>query len=133
MSVDELIAINGLLIERETELAGVSAMEHQVTKILGQPYPFDDLSASLPSKRKSKAIRGAKRPKLKAPPKARRLRANESAYRVYSLQNGKAVIDEISDFRPFEHLLQNPLPSLQITKVETLDANRSTAEILFER
>ena len=133
MSLDELIAINGLLIERETAYAGVSSLEDEVSKILGQAFPFQKPLAELPSTKKAKAKRGAKRAKKKGPPKIRKLRAGEIAYRVHTLQNGDRLIEDLPDFRPFEHLLLSPLPNLQIQKVEILDESRKPSALLYER
>ena len=132
MSLDELIAINGLLIERETALAGASALELQVSKILGQDYPFAPLPIELPSTRKRKPVRSPKRARKKGPPKIRRLRNDEAAYRVQTLQNGELIQEDLPEFKPFEHLLLEPLPQVQIRKVETISASRRPIEVLFD-
>ncbi|MDQ8203568.1 hypothetical protein [Pelagicoccus sp. SDUM812003] len=132
MSIDELIAVNSLLIERETELAELSQIERSITELLGQPYPFDAPQAELPSSHKRKLAKAKKRPTKKGPPKIRRLKDDEFAYRVTLSENGEIKTHDLLDFAPFQDLLAKPLPHLRIHKVETIDVSQSPVDLLFE-
>ncbi|WP_378924065.1 hypothetical protein [Pelagicoccus mobilis] len=132
MSIDELVAVNSLLIERETCLADLSHIEHTISDILGEAYPFEDPKVELPSRKKGKRAKAPKKQKAKAPPKIRRLKPGESGYRVTLLENGEVQTHDLLDFAPFQSLLATPLPHHRIQKVEILDDSFESADILFE-
>jgi len=132
MSIDELVAVNSLLIERETSLADLSHIERTITDILGQPYPFQEPAAALPSRKKGKRAKAPKKQKAKATPKIRRLKDGETGYRVTLHENGQVQTHDLLDFAPFQTLLAKPLPHHRIQKVETLNDSLAPSDTLYE-
>ncbi|MDQ8181905.1 hypothetical protein QEH57_14645 [Pelagicoccus sp. SDUM812005] len=132
MSLDELVAVNSLLIERETSLADLSHIETTISDILGEPYPFDDPAVELPSRKKAKRAKAPKQPKAKAAPKIRRLKDGETGYRVTLVENGERKTHDLLDFAPFQKLLAKPLPHHRIQSVATLDDTLNVADTLYE-
>ncbi len=132
MSIDELVAVNSLLIERETCLADLSHIESTISDILGEPYPFAPPEVPLPSTRKGKRAKALKQPKAKAPPKIRRLKDGETGYRVTLIENGESKTHDLLDFAPFQKLLAQPLPHHRIQFVATLDDTLNVADPLYE-
>lgn len=132
MSIDELVAVNSLLIERETCLADLSHIESTLSDILGQPYPFPEPATPLPSTRKGKRAKALKQPKAKAAPKIRRLKDGETGYRVTLLENGEQKTHDLLDFAPFQKLIANPLPHQRIQTVATLGDTQQVADTLYE-
>ncbi len=132
MSIDELVAVNSLLIERETCLADLSHIETTISDILGEPYPFLDPETPLPSTQKGKRAKALKQPKAKAPPKIRRLKDGETGYRVTLLEHGELKTHDLLDMSPFQQLLTAPLPHHRIQSVATLDDTLSVADTLYE-
>lgn len=131
LSIDELVAVNSLLIERETCLADLSHIESTISDILGQDYPFPEPEASLPSCKKGKRAKAGKKPKAKKPPKVRRLKEGESGYRITLLENGDRKCHDLVDFAPFQELLANPLPHHRIESVATIDDSLELIETLL--
>ncbi|WP_309024181.1 hypothetical protein [Pelagicoccus sp. SDUM812002] len=132
MSIDELVAVNSLLIERETCLADLSHIETTISDILGQLYPFEDPAVELPSNKKGKRAKATKQPKAKAAPKIRRLKDGETGYRVTLTEKCGAKTHDLLDFAPFQKLLVNPLPHHRIQSVATLDDTLNVADTLYE-
>lgn len=132
MSIDELVAVNSLLIERETRLAGLSQIESAISDILGSPYPFQDPEAEIPSLKKGKRSKAPKKRKSKANPKIRRLKDGESGYRISIIEHRALQTHDLLDFTPFQALLSKPLPTQRIQKVVTLDKNSTPVDTLFE-
>lgn len=132
MPIDELVAINGLLIDRETCYAEVNRIEMAVSDILGQAYPFPPPTSELPSKITRKATPGKKRPSPKPLPKIRRLQDGEQAYRVTTHEQGQTRQQSLRDFSPFAELFANPLPSYRITRIETIRDQGELAALLWE-
>lgn len=135
MSIDELVAVNSLLIERETCLADLSHIESTISDILGQPYPFSGAPVELPSLRKRAAApkrAATAKSASKPPPRIRRLKPEEFAYRVTTSESGVQSSSDIFDFTPFQDLLANPLPRHRILKVETIDERQNATETLYD-
>ncbi|MBC2604937.1 hypothetical protein H5P27_02665 [Pelagicoccus albus] len=132
MSIDELVAVNSLLIERETCLADLSHIETTISDILGQEYPFELPAATLPSTQKGKRVKAPKKKKAKAAPKIRRLKEPEIAYRVVLQENGENLTHDLLDFSPFLDLIATPLPNHRIQSVATLGPTFEVVESLFE-
>lgn len=132
MSIDELVAVNSLLIQRETCLADLSHIESTISDILGEPFPFDPPPVELPSTKKGKRAKAAKKVKPKKPKKIRRLKEGESAYRVTLSENGETETHILLDFSPFQDLVDNPLPHHRILTIETIDIEEEQVELLLE-
>lgn len=132
MSIDELVAVNSLLIERETCLADLSHIETTISDILGQAYPFPVPETPLPSTRKGKRAKALKKPKAKAAPKIRRLKEGETGYRVTLVENGETKTHELLDMSPFQQLLAQPLPHHRIQSVVTIDDSLEFVDTLYE-
>lgn len=132
MSIDELVAVNSLLIERETSLADLSHIEHTISDILGQSYPFQLPSAPLPSTQKGKRAKAPKKQKAKAVKKIRRLKDEEVGYRVIVTENGETATHDLLDLSPFQHLFANPLPHNGIQSVATINKSLEVIDTLFE-
>lgn len=132
MSIDELVAVNSLLIERETSLADLSHIETTISDILGEPYPFPPPSTPLPSTLKSARAKALKQPKAKTAPKIRRLKEGEIGYRVTLLENGQSHTHDLLDFCPFQDLLARPLPHHRILSVATIDDAHAPIDTLFD-
>ncbi|EDY81530.1 hypothetical protein VDG1235_1148 [Verrucomicrobiia bacterium DG1235] len=132
MSIDELVAVNSLLIERETTLADLNHIETSISGILGQPYPFATPQAALPSATKRKRAKAKKLPKKKGPPKIRRLKDGEFAYRVTLVENGEQKTHDLLDFAPFQSLLATPLPHHRIQSIHTINDLLERVDALHE-
>ncbi len=120
MPIDELVAINSLLIKRESELSRLSQIESSLSEILGQRFPFEPPQEPLPSTLKRKATKAKKRPNPKKVPKLRRLRAGEMAYRVVTLEHGEHKKQDLIDVSALQDLLEHPLPQHRILSIHTL-------------
>lgn len=132
ISTEELIAINGLLIEREGAYARVSNIEQDIEKILGGEYPFPTPEAVPPSHHKRKPN---KKPKTKATkkahPKLRRLKTGEYAYQITWLENGTQNQQTILQPAAIDTLIKDPLPNCKLLHVATLDANSQVVEQIY--
>lgn len=130
-SPEELIAINGLLIEREGKFARVHTLESQINALLGGSYPFDPPEVIVPSTIKKKATK-AKKAKGKAKPfKARRLNEGEVGYRMTWHDKGQDTEQIATDLRSLEALISESLPGMKLLKIETVDLNGATIEQIF--
>lgn len=133
ISSEELIAINGLLIEREVAFARVGSLEQSINELLGGDYPFPAPETIPTSTQKRKAKKkAAKAPKAKGPPKLRRLRSPEVAYRIHTLVKGEAQSRELTDLKPIESIVKGQVASIRLSKVETLNSKGEAVELLFE-
>ncbi len=134
MSIDELVAVNSLLIERETCLADVSRIEAAIADRLGQPYPFPPLPVALPSTQRGPRSKAAPKAKsaAKRPGRIRRLKPNELGYRITISENGVLATRDLPDFDSFQHLLVDPLPHHRILKIATIADDGELAETLFD-
>lgn len=132
--LDELVAVNSLLIERETNLADLSHIETTISEILGQPYPFPEPSAHLPSTQKGRRVKHSRKPKAKAnkQTKIRRLKPGEIGYRVTVLELGVRKTHDLLDIAPIQDQLSNPLPHYRILEVLTIDTALETVDTLFD-
>lgn len=133
ISSEELIAINGLLIKREAAFARVGSIEQSINELLGGDYPFPTPEAIPTSTQKRKAKKkAAKAPKAKGPPKLRRLRAPEVAYRIHTMVKGEAQSRELTDLKPIDSIVKGQIAGIRLSKVETLDSKGDAVEVLFE-
>ncbi len=135
VSTEELIAINGLLIEREGAYARVGEIEQSINRILGGEYPFDTPEAIPPSAYKRKKVKKTPRAAQKtanAPIKLRRLKAGECAYRLTWSEKGEPQTSEATELRAIEKLIKQPLPGMKLLKVETLDADAAVVESIYD-
>ncbi len=135
VSTEELIAINGLLIEREGAFARVSEIEQSINRLLGDEYPFDAPEAVPPSAFKRKALKQKRITEAKAPdaPKIRRLKAGECAYRFTWSEKDGVHVREATELRPIEALIKQPLPGTKLLKVETLDLDSAVVDCLYDQ
>lgn len=131
------IQINQKLMEREDRLVEVFDLERQINSILGgEPYPLVPPDA-LPSRQKRKKPVRKATPKKAAPLRVRKLEPEtESAYRIEYQQNGETRVEIHTDPRPLALLLNTPLPTIKIQRIETVhpaDAGEwNPIETLFE-
>ena len=130
-STEELIAINSLLIEREAEFARVHSIEEQISALLGAEYPFDPPEVTIPSTIKKKASK-AKRAAKEVPIKVRRLADDEVAYRFTWIDKGQTVSNELTDLKAVDALINDALPGMKLLKVETLNFDSATVQVLYE-
>ena len=130
-STEELIAINSLLIEREAEFARVHSIEEQISALLGAEYPFAPPEVTIPSTIKKKASKAARAAKV-APIKIRRKASGEVAYRFIWIDKGQTVINELTETKAVDSLINDSLPGMKLLKVETLDFDSAVVEILYE-
>ncbi|MCH6255645.1 hypothetical protein MLD52_03745 [Puniceicoccaceae bacterium K14] len=133
MPIDELVAINSLLIKRESELSRLSQIERSVSEILGQRYPFEAPKEPLPSTQKRKATKAKKRPKAKKTPKIRRLKQGEIAYRVTTLEHGEPKEQDLIDVSSLQALLENPLPHCRIQTIHTISEDLTPIDRLLDQ
>ncbi|MDQ8194390.1 hypothetical protein QEH59_08130 [Coraliomargarita sp. SDUM461004] len=132
-SSEELIAINSLLIEREAELARVYATESRINQLLGADYPFEAPGVTLPSSIKRKKPTKAKKVKAKAAViKPRRLDTGEAAYRITWTERGQSTQQNAADLKHLNALLKEPLPSMKLLKVQTIDIAGAPVETLYD-
>ena len=130
-STEELIAINSLLIEREAEFARVHSIEAQISELLGAPYPLEPPEVVVPSTIKKKATKATRAAKVK-PLKVRRLAEGEVAYRFTWIDKGQTVVNELTELKAVDTLIHDALPGMKLLKVETLDLDSNTVELLHE-
>ena len=130
-STEELIAINGLLIEREAEFSRVHSIEAQISALLGAEYSFDPPEVTIPSTIKKKASK-AKRAAKEAPIKVRRLANDEVAYRFTWIDKGQTVINELTELKAVDALINDTLPGMKLLKVETLDFDSEIVQMLYQ-
>ena len=124
ISTEELIAINGLLIEREAAFARVGGIEQSINELLGGDYPFPTPEAIPASTHKRKAKKKAtKAPKPKGPPKLRRLRSPEVAYRIHTIEQGETQQRDTSDLKPLEAIINGTISGIRLSKVETINSS----------
>lgn len=132
LPTEELIAINDLLIERETAFAHIVRIEDTISGILGQSYPLQPPEAILPSTVKKK-VKKRSIPKTKeASIKLRRLNQDEVAYRVYYLEQAKPNQVDLVNVSAAQNLHDNPLPGIKVTRIVTLGADLEIAETLLD-
>lgn len=134
ISTEELIAINGLLIEREGAFARVGDIEQSINQLLGADYPFETPEAIPPSRQKRKPVKRAKAAKAKVvgPPKLRRLKPGECAYRFTWQNKSGTHSSEATDLKAADALVKHPLPGTKLAKVETLDLEATVVECIYE-
>ncbi|MDF7826263.1 hypothetical protein P4B35_19705 [Pontiellaceae bacterium B12227] len=131
------IQINQKLMEREDRLVEIFDLERQINGILGgEPYPLAPPD-TLPSRQKRKKPKRKAAPKKAAPLRVRKLDPEtESAYRIEYQQNDETCVEIHTDPRPLALLLNTPLPTLGIQRLETVqatdDGEWNTVETLFE-
>jgi hypothetical protein len=131
-SPEELIAINSLLIEREAAFARVHSIESRISELLGEPYPFSAPAVELPSKIKNRAKKTTKQKGTKSKPfKPRRLNADEVAYRLTLIDKGQVIEQSATDLKHVTTLLADSLPGMKLQKVETVDLNNKSVEVLM--
>ncbi|ADE55351.1 hypothetical protein [Coraliomargarita akajimensis] len=132
---EDLIAINGLLIEREGAFARVSDIEQSINQLLGDDYPFAAPEHVPPSRQKRKVVKGKKSSKAKkqTAPKIRRLLSGEHAYRLTWSEHGNTHTSTATDVRSIESLIKQPLQGMRLLKVETLDLDSAVLECIYER
>lgn len=126
MRLDQQIRVNELLLQREELFLRIHAVDTEVNRLLGEPWPFT--RPPLPSDRRAKRKAGATpaaapAAKLKPPAETlRRLDEGETAYRVTYRQFGRAVTEIHHDFAALATLLACQGDQLQVEHIETLDA-----------
>jgi hypothetical protein len=130
-SPEELIAINGLLIEREGEFARVHTLESQINALLGDSYPFDPPVTTVPSTIKKKVVKPKKAVSKTKPFKARRLNHSEVAYRMTWHDSGQETERTATDLRGLDTLIQESLPGMKLLKIETVDLSGNSVEKIF--
>lgn len=130
---EELIAINDLLIERETAFSGIGRIEDAIANILGQPYPLDPPKTILPSTVKKKKVKQAKvaAPKVSIP-KLRKLFSDEISYRVFYTDGTEHLEQDILDPMAAQKFLEKPLPGFKINRVITLQKDLEIQDILYD-
>lgn len=133
ISSEELIAINGLLIKREVAFARVGSIEQSINELLGGDYPFPTPEAIPPSTQKRKGKKkAAKAKKPQGPPKLRRLRSPEVAYRIHTIEQGQPQQRDASDLKPLEAIIKGTIAGIKLTKAETLNSSGEAVEVLFQ-
>ncbi|WP_269523998.1 hypothetical protein [Coraliomargarita parva] len=133
VSREELIAINGLLIQREAAYARVGGIERAINDLLGADYPFDVPEAIPPSLVRRKTVKRKAPAKDKsAELKLRRLKEDECAYRFTWTEHGQRQTRVVTDLRNVDAFIKCPLPGMKLLKVETLDLNSKLVDCLFE-
>ncbi len=133
ISTEELIAINGLLIEREVAFARVGSIEQSINELLGGDYPFPAPEAIPPSTQKRKTKKKAARAaKPKGPPKLRRLRSPEVAYRIHTIEQGQPQQREATDLKPLEAIIKGTITGIRLSKVETLNSSGEAVEVIYQ-
>jgi len=126
MRSDHHIRVNECLLQREELFLRIHAVETEVTRLLGGPFPFT--LPDLPSARRTKRPARALSPAPAKPPIAlRRLEPGESAYRVTYRQFAKVMIEEHHDFEAVRTLFACQTPQLEIQSVEILNADGTVA------
>jgi hypothetical protein len=131
-SPEELIAINSLLIKREAAFARVHSVESRISELLGEPYPFEAPAVELPSRNKKKASKASKHKQSKSKPfKPRRLNQGEVAYRLCWIDKGQEIEQCATDLKCVTSLITDSLPGLKLHKIETIDLNNETIEVLI--
>ncbi|MEI6892815.1 MAG: hypothetical protein V5783_11650 [Pontiella sp.] len=130
------IQINQKLMEREDRLVELFDLERQINGILGgAPYPFVSRD-TLPSRQKRKKPARKTAPKKAAPHRVRKLDPEtEAAYRIEYLQNDETCIEIHTDPRPLALLLNTPLPTLGLQRIETVQSENegewTVVDVLF--
>ena len=132
ISTEELIAINGLLIEREGAYARVGNIEQSINQLLGGDYPFPAPETIPTSTQKRKAKKKtAKAAKPKGPLKLRRLRNPEVAYRIHTLEHNEPKQGESQDLKPLDAIITGTISGIRLSKVETVNNRGEVVEILY--
>ncbi|MGB0415531.1 MAG: hypothetical protein ACPGKS_01645 [Coraliomargarita sp.] len=133
-STEDLIAINGLLIEREAKYARVGEIEASINQLLDGDYPFPPPEHIPPSTRKRKAPKRKKAAATKATPgpKLRRLRTGEFAYRIHwRNSDGTESQSEITEFKAIDTLIKSLQPGAKPLQIETLDLENEVVDCLY--
>ena len=133
VSPEELIAINSLLIEREEAYARVAEIEQSICHLLGADFPFEPPRA-IPSsahKRKASKKRRAASKKAQGPPKIRRLKPGECAYRFTWSEKEHVQVREATELRAIETFIKHPTSGNKLLKVETLDIDSEVVDCIF--
>lgn len=131
-SPEELIAINSLLIQREAELARVHITESRINELLGENYPFEAPSVTLPSSIKKKAAKPKKSKAKQVAFKPRRLNPGEVAYQITWTEKGQTSEQNATDLKHLNSLLHEPLPGMKLLKVQTIDIDGAPVETLYD-
>lgn len=133
-STEDLIAINGLLIEREASYARVGELEASINQLLQGNYPFPTPECIPPSAQKRKSAKRKKAVSTKAPPspKLRRLRVDEFAYRIHwRHSDGTESHSEITEFKAIDTLIKSPQSGAKLLGIETLDSESGVVDCLY--
>ncbi len=130
MRRDQQIRVNELLLQREELFLRIHEAETEVSRILGEPFPFT--LPEIPSLRRGKRKTSDPRPPAAAtapkPAKSpadslRRLEAGEAGYRVTYQQFSKVIIEEHFEFEAVRTLLGCQSAHLSVQKLETFAAD----------
>lgn len=134
LSIDERIATNGLLMEREAAYARVSEIEGAINQLLQGEYPFpvpDSVPPSCMKRKPPKAQRGTKAPRKKPAIKLRRLKETEVAYRYSWLENGEEKEATTIESRLIDTFVKSPPEGVRILKIDTIDIDGNLVESLY--
>lgn len=129
MTTAQQIRVNALLLEREALLVRIHACETAAARLLGEPYPFE--RPALPSDQRTKRKPAA--PKGGGAPRdgLRRLEPGEAAFRVTYRQRAQEATEEHESLDALRVLQAGQTETLQVRRIETLDAAGAVAAVLF--
>jgi hypothetical protein len=129
MPAESQIRINTLLLEREALFLRVHELEHAISTLFGEPYPF--IRPSLPSDTRLKSKAKPRKSTTEAPIKLRKLAEGEVAYRVTYLDHGDEKTEEHDTPDPLQTLLATQSKTLQVKSIETIDQTGTAVEPLY--
>ena len=139
MRRDQQIRVNELLLQREELFLRIHAAETEVSRILGEPFPFPlpEIPSLRRGKRKAADTRPATtaasggKPAKSAADSLRRLEPGETGYRVTYQQFSKVLTEEHFEFEALRTLLACQSGNLTVQKVETLTTEGLVAATLL--